>query len=76
MEHTKDMMKTVPEKFGLKATHQKLFSFLLKMRKLERKNWKNMLVIKQRNRDLQDIAQCLTLKALLLDFIKISGSEE
>jgi hypothetical protein len=46
------------------------------MRKIERKNWKNMMIIKQRNRDLQDLAQCLAMKGLLSDFIRALESKE
>lgn len=70
LEHTRDIMKTVPEKLGARAIHQKFFAFLLKMRKLERKNWRNMMVFKQRDRDLQDIGRCLALKELVWDFIR------
>lgn len=76
LEHSQDILKTVPEKYGFKTVHQKLFAFLLKMRKMERKNWKNMMVIKQRDRDLQDIAQCLALKGLLTDFVKALSNKE
>jgi hypothetical protein len=69
-------MKTVPEKFGLRAIHEKFFKFLLKMRKLERKNWKNMMILKQKSRDLQDLSRCLALKGLFLDFIKVLQSKE
>jgi hypothetical protein len=69
-------MKTVPDKFGLRPIHEKFFAFLLKMRKLERKNWRNMMVLKQKSRDLQDLSRCLALKGLFSDFAKALESNE
>ena len=75
LEHIRDMSSIIPQKLGLQPVEKKLFRFLLDLRKIERKNWKNMLEIKQKERDLQDITNCLTLKSLILEYIKALKDE-